>query len=285
MGSFQGTKINPSTFHKSQIKFVVILIPICIFMLLPIIYIFSTAFKPIEELFAFPPPFFVKRPTFMNFKFLFNDIKVLRYLFNSFLVTFIIMLCSIFASSMAAYALSKKEFRLKSALFEVNTLALMFVGTAVIIPRYIIISNIGIINTFFGHILPMISMPVGLFLVKQFIDQIPDAVIEAARIDGAGDFKVFIQIIVPMIRPAMATIAILSFQAAWNSDETSRYFINDENMKTFAFYITSLTSTGNAVVGQGMAAAGTLIMFLPNLLIFIFMQNKVMNTMAHSGIK
>lgn len=285
MASFQGTKINPSSFHKSQIKFIVVLVPVSIFMILPIIYIFSTAFKPIEELFAYPPPFIVKHPTVMNFKFLFSDVKVFRALFNSFAITFVVMLCSIVASSMAAYALSKMEFGLKKILFEINTLALMFVGTAVVIPRYMVISNLGIINTFLGHILPMISMPVGLFLVKQFVDQIPDSLVEAGKIDGAGDFRIFFSLIIPMIKPALATIAILSFQAAWSSDETSKYFINDENLKNFAFYITSLTNAGNAVVGQGMAAAGTLIMFLPNFIIFICMQSKVMNTMAHSGIK
>lgn len=285
MASFQGTKINPTSYHKSQIKFIVILVPFSLFMILPIIYIFSTAFKPIEELFAYPPKFFVKNATIQNFKFLFSDVKVFRALFNSFSITFVVMLCSIVASSLAAYALSKMQFGLKKAIFELNTLSLMFVGTAVLIPRYMVISNLGIINTFLGHILPMISMPVGLFLVKQFVDQIPDSLIESGKIDGAGNLRIFFSIIVPMIKPALATIAILSFQAAWTSNETSKYFINDENLKNFAFYITSLTSSGNAVVGQGMAAAGTLIMFIPNLVIFICMQNKVMNTMAHSGIK
>jgi len=135
--------------------------------------------------------------------------------------------------------------------------------------------------------LPALAMPVGLFLIKQFIDGIPDEVVEAARIDGASDLMVYWRIILPMIKPAIATIAILTFQATWNNADTSSLFINDESLKTFAFYLTTLTSTtsGNTVAGQGIAAAASLITFLPNLIIFIFLQSQVMSTMSHSGLK
>jgi ABC-type glycerol-3-phosphate transport system permease component len=164
----------------------------------------------------------------------------------------------------------------------------MFVPIAVTIPRYLIIERLGLLDTFWVHILPALAMPVGLFLIKQFIDGIPNEVIEAARIDGASDLDVYWQIIMPMIRPAIATIAILTFQATWNNADTSSLFINNESLKTFAFYLSTLTSTvtgANAVAGQGIAAAASLIMFLPNLIIFIFLQSQVMSTMAHSGLK
>ncbi len=287
--SFQGTKINPTKFHPSQIKFLVILIPISIFMILPIIYIASSAFKPIDELFAFPPAFLVKKPTLNNFVYLFSTtssgIPKFRFLFNSFVVTIVVVILTVIISAMAAYALSKKQFALKKMLFEVNTVALMFVATTVIIPRFMVINKIGIFDSFMAHVLPMVAMPIGLFLVKQFIDQIPDALIEAAKIDGANDIIIFKDIIVPVVAPALATVAILAFQATWNSPDTSKYYVDDETMKTFAFYMTTLTSAGNVVAGQGMAAAASLVMFVPNLLIFIFMQSKVMNTMAHSGFK
>jgi len=128
-------------------------------------------------------------------------------------------------------------------------------------------------------------MPVGLFLVKQFIDQIPDTLIEAAKIDGANDFIIFFRIIIPLCKPAIATLVILSFQTAWNYTEASSIYINNESFKTFAYFMNTVTSTNNTVAGMGMAAAAALIMFLPNLIIFIFTQSKVMNTMAHSGIK
>jgi len=170
-------------------------------------------------------------------------------------------------------------------IFEINTAALMFVGAAVKIPKYLVIYYSGLIDNFWVHIIPGLAMPVGLFLVKQFMDQIPDALIEAARIDGAKDFQIFMKVIMPLSKSSLATVVILTFQAAWNAIEASELYLNADNMKTFAYYMTTLTTTGNDVVGIGQAAAATLIMFIPNLVIFIFMQKNVMSTMAHSGIK
>ena len=285
--------INPKGYHPSQLKFYVILLPLALFMLLPMAFIFSHAFKPPDELFAYPPRFFVINPTFKNFIDLFSKmsgsgVPVSRYLFNSIIITGVTIAASIVVSSTAAYALSKKRFKLKKALFAINTVALMFVPIAVTIPRFLIIQKLGLMDTFWVHVLPALAMPVGLFLIKQFIDGIPDEVIEAARIDGANDLFIYFQIILPMIKPAIATIAILTFQATWNNADTSSLFINDESLKTFAFYLTTLTSTSagaNTVAGQGMAAAASLIMFLPNLIMFFFLQSQVMSTMAHSGLK
>jgi len=285
--------INPQGFHTSQIKFYFILFPLILFMLLPIIFVFSNAFKPPDELFAYPPRFFVISPTFKNFTDLFSrmsssGIPVSRYLFNSILITLVTIGASILVSTTAAYALSKKRFKLKKVLFAINTVALMFVPIAVTIPRFLIIEKLDLIDTFLVHILPGLAIPVGLFLIKQFIDGIPDEVIEAAQIDGASDVWIYWQIILPMIKPAIATIAILTFQATWNNADISTLYINSESLKTFAFYLTTLTTTtagANAVAGQGLAAAASLIMFLPNLLIFIFLQRQVMSTMSHSGLK
>lgn len=284
--------INPRGFHPSQIKFYLILLPLVLFMLLPIVFVFSHAFKPPDELFAYPPRFFVTNPTFKNFTDLFtkmsnSGVPVTRYLFNSVLITAVTVGASIIVSSTAAYALSKKKFKLKKTLFAINTVALMFVPIAVAIPRFLIIQKLGLLNTFWVHILPALAMPVGLFLIKQFIDGIPDDVVDAAQIDGASDFMIYWSIILPMIRPALATIAILAFQATWNNADVSSMYINSESLKTFAFYLTTLTSTtgANAVAGQGIAAAATLLMFLPNLIIFILLQSQVMSTMSHSGLK
>ena len=288
--SFQGTKINPLTFHKSQIKFLVVILPVAFFMILPIIYIFNHAFKPLDELFLFPPRFLVSRPTLDNFSDLFQvasqtGIPLSRYLFNSLVITALVVVLSIFVSSLSGYALSKLKFKLKKPLLAINNIALRFVGVSVMIPRYLIIETLGLVDSFWVHILPGLAVPVGLFLIKQFIDQIPDELIEAAKIDGANHFQIYLKIIMPLIKPAIATIAIISFQSVWNNAESSVIYINRETLKTFAFYMSTLTSSTNEIAGQGMAAAAALIMFLPNLVIFIFLQNQVMNTMAHSGIK
>ncbi len=291
MAKLAGIAINPKKFHKGQIKFYLYLIPMAIFMMLPIIFIFSNAFKPMDELFAYPPRFFVRKPTFENFYRLFNlsgttNIPASRYLVNSIVITIAVVFFTIILCAASGYVLSKKEFKGKNLLFGINTVALMFVPVAVSIPRYFVIVNLHLIDNFLSNIVPMLAMPVGLFLVKQFIDQIPNSLIEAAKIDGASDYRILRKIIIPLIWPALSTVAILSFQAAWNSTEASSMFINNESLKTFAFYMTTLSSnSGNVVAGQGMAAAASLIMFLPNLVLFIILQSKVMNTMAHSGIK
>ncbi|MGQ9903564.1 MAG: carbohydrate ABC transporter permease [Anaerolineae bacterium] len=285
--------VNPRGFHVSQIPFYLALLPLSAVMMLPIVFIFSHAFKPPEELFAYPPRFFVVNPTLKNFADLFDrfsasGVPVTRYLFNSVSVTVVTVVVSIFVSSMAAFALSKKRFALKKALFAINTVALMFVPIAVTIPRFLVIERLQLLDTFWAHILPMLALPVGLFLIKQFIDGIPNEVIEAAQIDGASDWGMYRRIILPMVRPAIATIAILTFQATWNNAETSTLYITQENLKTFAFYLTTLTSTtagANPVAGQGIAAAASLIMFLPNLIIFLILQSQVMSTMSHSGLK
>ena len=289
--SFQGTKINPKKFDKSQIKFFIILIPFAILMALPILFIFSHALKPTSELFEWPPRFIPRNPTLDNFTNLFNQtaestIPFSRYVANSIYVTVIGVILTIIITTISAFALSKLKFKGKDTLFNINQYALMFVGTAVAIPRYITISTLGLTDTMIVHILPLLALPVGLFLVKQFIDQIPNELIEAAKLDGATDFQVYLKVIIPVIKPAIATVAILAFQTFWNNVETSNLFINDEEYRTLAFYLSTLTSSvGNTVAGQGMAAAASLLMFVPNLIFFVIVQSKVMDTMAHSGIK
>ncbi|CAM2824873.1 carbohydrate ABC transporter permease [Paenibacillus sediminis] len=291
MASFHGNKINPSRFGLGQLKFYAFLIPLGLFMILPIVFIFSQSLKPLNELFLYPPTFFVHKPTFENISRLLSvsDITAIpatKYLFNSLIVTVIVVILSLIISAMTGYALSKKKFKLRKVIFEVNTIALMFVPAAVTIPRYLVVERLGLINNYLGHILPLLALPVGVFLIKQFVDQIPNELIEAAEMDGAHDLIVFWRIVLPIIKPAMSTVAILAFQMAWNNTETSILYMSHETLKTFAFYMTTLTTTiGNNVAGQGLAAAGAMLMFVPNLIIFIIMQSRVMDTMAHSGIK
>lgn len=289
--SYQLNKVNPRKFHKSQIKFYLILVPIVLFMILPVLYIINHAFKPLDELFMFPPRFIVRNPTMNNFEMLWQTasttgVPMSRYLFNSIIVSVLSVIGNIVVIAMAGFALSKKKFRLKKTLFEINQLALMFVPIAVTITRYLIIQRVGLTNTFAVHILPLLVMPVGLFLVKQFIDQVPDALIEAAYIDGAKDWQLLWKIILPIIAPALATVGILTFQMAWGSTESSNLFVNDESLKTLAFYLGGLTDrVEGSLAGAGMAAAAGVIMFVPNLIIFIFLQSRINNTMRHSGIK
>ena len=287
----QQSGINPTRFERGQVKFYLYLIPIAVIMALPILMIVLNAFKPLDELNAYPPRFFVRMPTWENFRRLFSatqgsSVPISRYLFNSIVVTLIVVVCTVVICVAAGYVLSKKRFKYKKFLFSLNTLALMFVPVAVAIPRYLVIVFTGMYDSFWAQIIPLLAMPVGLFLLKQFIDQIPDALIEAAVIDGADDFTILRRIIIPIIMPAVATVAMMAFQAAWNSTEASAMFVENETLKTFAYYMSTLTgATGNTISGQGISAAASLILFLPNLILFIILQSRVMNTMAYSGLK
>ena len=279
--------INPKGFHKSQIKFYIILVPLALFMALPIVYIVNHAFKPLGELFAFPPKFFAVNPTLDNFTKLgqttqTSTIALSRYIFNSLVVTLAVVTITVIIGSMAGFAISKLQFKGRTLFFEINTLSMMFVPAAVLIP---IIDKLHIMDTYLAHILPLLAMPVGMFLLKQFIDDVPYELIEAAVVDGAGMFKVYYKVILPLIKPAIATVCILSFQQVWGNLETSNMFITKESMKTLAFFMSTLVNANNNVAGQGVAAAGGLIMFIPNIILFILLQSKVMNTMSHSGIK
>lgn len=288
--AYKGKRINPQKFERGQIKLIIVLLPLVIFMALPLVFIANHAFKPMEELFAFPPTFFVKNATMENFTKLVKfsrtaGVPISRYVFNSVIVTALTVGLSLLFTTFAAFALAKLKFKGRSLMMTINQLAIMFVATAVLIPRYLVICNLGMIDSIWAHVLPLLAYPVSLFLVKQFVEQVPDALIEAAYIDGATDMTIYRKIILPMTKPAIATAAILAFQQVWANMETSNYYINDDSMKTLTFYMNSLVNVNNTVSGQGMAAAATLIMFIPNLVLFIILQNNVMNTMAHSGIK
>ena len=286
----KGKKINPQSFEPGQLKIIILILPLVIFMGLPIIFIINHAFKPMVELFAFPPTFFVKDPTVENFsklmKFSNNSgIPLSRYIFNSLIVTVVTVGLALLLTTLSAFALAKIKFKGRNLLTQINQIAIMFVSTAVLIPRYLVICNLHLINNVLAHILPLVAMPVALFLVKQFVEQIPDSLLEAAYMDGASDLDIYLKVILPMIRPAVATAAILVFQQVWTNMETSNYFFSDDSMKTLTFYMNTLVNANNTVAGQGMAAAASLVMFLPNLILFVILQNKVMNTMANSGIK
>lgn len=288
--AYKGKRINPQKFERSQLKIIFIILPLVIFMAMPLVFIANHAFKPMEELFAFPPTFFVRNATLDNFTKLIKfsrtaGIPLSKYVFNSILVTVLTLGLSLLFTTMAAFALAKINFKGRNLMMQINQIALMFVAVAVLIPRYLVVCQMGMIDSLWAHILPLVAYPVALFLVKQFVEQVPDSLIEAAYMDGATDFKVYLKVIIPMIKPAIATAAILVFQQVWTNMETSNYYINADNMKTLTFYMNSLVNVNNTVAGQGIAAAATLIMFVPNLLLFIILQNNVMNTMAHSGIK
>jgi len=281
-------KMTPSRF--GQLAFVTFY---AIISIIPIIFIINHAFKPFSELFLFPPQFFVRNPTFNNFRELafalnLSAVPFTRYLLNSVFVTVAAVFLTVLISTMGAYPLSKIKFKGRTVIFSTILLSLMFEPSTVGITRFLIVSNLGITNTYFGHILPLLAAPMSVFLIKQFMDQIPDTLSEAAKIDGASEWKIFRKIIIPNIKPAIGTAAVLAFQAAWGNVETSRLYMTSESMNTLPFFVDTLNAGllgGAAVARQGASAAVGLLMFLPNIVIFIILQKSMMSTMVNSGIK
>ena len=274
-----------------QIVLLLFLIVLAVFMLLPIVYIVNHAFKPYHELFVYPPTFFVREPALQNWNELASvtsraTVPMVRYLFNSLFISGLAVVLVTAVSALCAYPISKHRFPGHKLVFGMIILTLMFAPEVVQIPRYLVVSQLGIMNTYFAHILPLLAMPIGVFLLKQFIDQIPDALLEAARIDGASEVVTFLRIVVPVCMPAVATVAILAFQSSWGNVESSALFMFDEEMKSFAFFLSTLTNNlANNVPMQGAAAIAALILFVPNFIVFLVLQSKVITTMAHSGIK
>ncbi|CAM3376267.1 carbohydrate ABC transporter permease [Marinicrinis lubricantis] len=276
---------------RTQIILTIFLAAFGYFMLLPLIYIFNHALKPYSELFLFPPRIFVQEPTLSNFLEFFvviqdSAVPVSRYLYNSVIVTGLGTLLVVVISALCAYPLAKHRFPGHQLVFSVIILSLMFVPEAIQIPRYVVVAKLGIMDTYWGHILPHIAAPVNVFLMKQFMDQVPNELLEAAKLDGAKEWRIFSRIMIPICIPAVATTAILSFQTIWNDASTSVLFMQNDAMKTFPYFLSTITNNlANQVARQGAAAAAGLIMFLPTLIIFLLFQRKVISTMAHSGIK
>jgi ABC transporter, permease protein len=265
----------------------IFLLIIALFMLLPLVFVVSSAFKPLSELFIFPPKLFPMNPTLDNFK----DLSSLlgdswlpfsRYVFNSLAVTVIGTFGNIIFSSMAAYVLSKHNFPGKNILFQTVVLSLLFSTVVTGIPNYIIITKLHMINTVWALILPLLPSSLGLFLMKQFMDQmIPDTLLEAARLDGAGENRIFFSICLPLVKPAIMTLLIYSFQGIWNS--TGGSYIFDEKLKTLPTALNNIITSG--ISRTGVSSAVSLLLILPPIAVFLFAQSNVLQTMATSGMK
>lgn len=256
------------------------------FMALPLVYAINNAFKPLDELFIFPPRFFVNNPTLDNF---FDLVAIMgnswvplsRYITNTLLITLIGTAGHIILASAAAYPLAKYRFLGSKSLFSIVVLSLMFSGHVTATPNYMVMSWLGWINTHASIIVPSLAFPLGLFLMKQFMEQIPDALLEAAKIDGANEYRIYWSIVMPNVKPAWLTLLILQFPALWGTDGGS--FIYSENLKTLHYALGQIVQGGIARAGVGAAVA--LILMAVPITLFIISQSSVIQTMATSGMK
>ena len=264
----------------------VFLVLIGCFMALPIVYAVLNAFKPLNELFLYPPRFFVYNPTWENFSGLFKLqesmlVPIERYTFNSIFVTVAATGGYVIVAALAAYPMAKHRFPCKALLTQFVVFAILFRPEVTGIPQYIIIAKLGMIDTYWAVILPAMATSFGVFLMRQFMEGIPDEVLESARMDGAGEWFIFARIVMPMVKPAWLTLIIFTFQSIWNT--TGVQYLYSENLKMLPVALQQISTAG---IGRaGVASAVAVILMLPPVLIFIFSQNAVIETMAHSGLK
>ena len=259
----------------------VVMIALSVLMIAPLVYSVINSFKPLDELFAYPPRFFVVRPTMENYSMLFKLVANMRvpfsrYLFNSAFITALTTVASVVIASMAAYPLAKYKLRL-GWLFDLVVLTLLFNGTVLALPQYVIMARLHLINTMLVYIIPNLAAPLGLFLMKQFMERIPMPLIESARIDGATHFR----IVMPQVKPAWMTLTLFTFQSVWAQQPLNMVF--DENLKLLNMAFTNVIAAGISRMGPSMASA--VVLMLPLIVVFLVTQSNVIETMSASGIK
>ncbi len=264
----------------------IMLIIIAVAMVFPLVFAVSSSLKPLDELFRFPPKVFPQRPTLDNFSDLFvtlsqSYVPFSRYLLNTVFITVVGTFGHLIIASMAAFVLAKYDFPGGKTFFSIIVTALMFSGYVTGIPNYVIMSRLHMIDTFWAIILPAFAAPIGLFLMKQFMEGLPTALIEAAHLDGAGEFRIFWSIVMPNVKPAWLTMIIFSVQSLWNNSAST--VIYSEAKKTLVYALQQIQAGGIARTGQ--AAAVQVITMIVPILIFVFSQRNILETMASSGLK
>ena len=253
---------------------------------IPLYYTVLNSFKPLNELSIFPPRFYVVNPTTEHYTLMLrllssSKIPFSRYLFNTIFITVIGTVGSIIIASVAAYPLAKHEFAGKSALYNIIVWAMMFSGEVTSIPSYLIVTGLGLYNTYWSIFLPNWSGTGNVFLMRQFMEaNIPSAVVEAAKIDGSNEWNIYWRIVMPNVKPAWLTLIIFNFGGYWGSGAG---YINIEEMKLLPTAIGQITSAGMTRAGAGCAVG--VFMLVPPLILFLFSQSAIMETMSTAGLK
>ena len=270
-----------------DITLIICLMLLAVVMLLPIVYAVVTSLKPNNELWIFPPRFFVRNPTTKNYRGLFelmntSWVPFSRYFFNTLFITVVGSIGHIMIATMCAYPLACYRFPGSRFIFKLIQTSLMFSASVTAIPTFIVMSRLRLVDNHLALILPAFALPLGLFLMKQFIEQmVHPALLESAELDGASEFIKCFKIVFPMVKPAWLTLIIFSFKDLWNIGGT--VYIHTEELKTFNYAMSQILSGGIARAGVGSAAA--VIMMVVPIIIFLLSQSNVMETVATSGMK
>ena len=229
-------KRKPNRSIAGDIFLYLFLLLVAFVMAFPIIYAVNAALKPLDELFKFPPRIFAQHPTLDNFSDLFvtmgkSWVTFTRYLFNTVFITFVGTAGHLIIASMGAFVLAKYDFPGNQVFFKVVTVAMMFTGWVTAIPNYLILNKLGWIDTYWSIIIPAFASPMGLFLMKQFMEGLPTSLIEAAKIDGAGEYRTFFQITLPLLKPSLAAVGFMMATAYWNDWQNALLYIDSDAKK------------------------------------------------------
>ncbi len=253
-------------------------------MVLPFVWMLLGSFKTTAELRQVPPTWLPQNPTLTNFADLFDRLNFVRYFFNSAVVAGGVTAGNLLFGSMLGYALAKLQFRGKRILFLLVLGTLMVPGIVTFMPLFVLVANMGIVNTHMGLILPFLAGAFGVFLMRQFIMGIPDELLDAARVDGAGEYYIFFRIILPLSTAPLATLGILTFLGSWNSFLWPLVVATTEDMYTLPVAI-ALFATGQQTSNLGLQLASSVVVVLPVLIVFVVLQRYFTQGIAMTGIK
>ncbi len=254
-----------------------------IIMIVPFVWMIVTSFKPLDEINNFPPSFFIRRPTFEAYAELFSTIPMARYFLNSLLVTSTITLANVFFCSLAGYAFAKHRFFGRDKIFLLLIGSMMIPWQVNLIPGFVIIKKFGWLNSYMGLIIPAMASAFGIFLTRQFIMTIPDDLIDAAKIDGCSEFTIYRKVILPLIKPALGSLAIFTFMGQWNNFVWPLVIIYSSKMRTIPLALSVLN--GQFGDNFAMVMAGAVVATLPVLTVFLVFQKYFIRGITLTGLK
>ena len=250
----------------------------------PFLWMLLGSLKPQAEFLVNPPTFLPKAATTDNYERLFSQLDFPRFFFNSSLIALVVTVGNILFCPMLGYALAKLNWRGKRLIMGVVLATLMVPAGITLIPNFILMRNLGLVNTYPGLILPFLVGPFGVFLTRQFMYSIPDELLEAARIDGAHEWRIFWQVVMPITVPVLATLGILTFLGSWNSFIYPLVMAQEPAMYTLPVALATF-ATGQYQADHGMLMAGSVVLVLPVLIIFVLFQRWITEGIATTGLK
>ncbi len=241
-----------------------------IISLIPFLYVVSTSLKDTASLFSYPPEWIPSEPTLDNFRSLLTDHPYLRWTLNSLIVASAVTIIKVVIDSMAGYAFAKMSFPGKDALFLVVLMTLMVPFAATLIPLFLIVRSLNLTNSYLGLILPALASPIGIFMMRQFIESLPSDLENAARLDGCSEFQIFRRVILPLMKPGLVVLGVFTFMTQWTSYLWPLVINTREEMFTLTVGVQSLRSL--FTVDWGILSAGAVLSMLPLILVFLFLQ-------------